>query len=80
MSDNSFDAFARSAAAAIDRRKSLRTLGGAALVAALANPLAVESAKDNKAKKAKKKAKKKCRRQVGQCQGGVEDLCQLFFP
>ena len=58
MNANAFDAFTRRTAAAVSRRKSLLTIGGAALGATVAAPFVVEA--DLKKKECKKKCKKKC--------------------
>jgi hypothetical protein len=75
MSEPTFDAFTRRAAAAVSRRSSLATFGGAALAASLLAPTV--NAAQNKAKKAKKKARKKCRNQQGQCETSVQAFCNL---
>ena len=61
MDGQAFDAMTRHAAAAVSRRGSLLTLGGAALAASLFGPALVE------AKKGGKKKNKKCRNQAGKC-------------
>jgi hypothetical protein len=66
MSEHAFDTFSREAAAVLSRRKSLLTLGGAALAAGLAGSVGVE-AKQNPVKKAKQKNKKKCNRASQEC-------------
>ncbi|MBW3634042.1 MAG: hypothetical protein KY456_13545 [Chloroflexi bacterium] len=70
MTHSAFDAFTRRTAG-ISRRRSLMTLGGAGLAAALGGPLGTEAKKNknkNAKKKAKKQAKKKCQQQVPQCE------------
>jgi hypothetical protein len=57
-------------AAAMSRRGSLRSLGGAALGSALAAPALA------RAGKAGKKGQKRCQRQRGQCLAFVEEFCQ----
>jgi GH24 family phage-related lysozyme (muramidase) len=69
MNANAFDAFTRRTAAAVSRRKSLLTIGGAALGATVAAPFVVEA--DLK----KKECKKKCKTQVEQCENEVRQLC-----
>lgn len=71
MNGNAFDALTRQAAAAISRRRSFLTLGGAALTAAIAAPSIAEAGK------AGKKAKKKCKKQVDKCEAKVRDFCEL---
>ena len=73
MTTTTFDTFTRQAATQVSRRRSLMTLGGAGLAAALGGPLAVE-AKKNKSKKAKNKAKKKCQQQVPQCESALAQV------
>jgi hypothetical protein len=73
MNANAFDAFTRRTAAAVSRRKSLLTIGGAALGAPVAAPFVVEA--DLKKKECKKKCKKKCKTQVEQCENEVRQLC-----
>jgi hypothetical protein len=81
MSENAFDVFTRDIGDAVSRRASLMTLGGAALVAALAGAPAAEAKKNNnkKAKKAKKRARRRlqqtCDAQPGQCQTAVQAFC-----
>jgi hypothetical protein len=57
--------------AAVSRRNSLLTLGGAALAAGLAPTPGAEAKKS-----AAKKARKKCKRQVGQCTAFFDELCE----
>ncbi len=64
----------RRAAAAVTRRHSFLTLGGAALMAAVAAPATAEAGK------AAKKAKKRCKRQKGQCRTSVEEFCGSNAP
>jgi hypothetical protein len=73
MNANAFDAFTRRTAAAVSRRKSLLTIGGAALGATVAAPFLAEA--DLKKKECKKKCKKKCKNQVEQCENEVRQLC-----
>lgn len=51
------------------RRASIVALGAAALAAVVTRPSPA------RAGKAGKKAKKKCKRQIGQCQSSIADLC-----
>ena len=69
MNRAAFDSLARRTGAAVSRRASLVTLGGAALGAAVAAPALVDAGK------AGKKAKKKCKKQVGKCKTVVEEFC-----
>jgi hypothetical protein len=62
------------AVATISRRRSLVTLGGAALAARLFTARPVEAGKAGKA--AKKRVKKTCKRQHRQCSAFFADLCQ----
>jgi hypothetical protein len=71
MDNTVFDALTRRAAA-VSRRSSLLTLGGAALGAVVAPALA-EAKKGGKGK-----AKKKCQAQVGKCKNVVRDFCDEF--
>ena len=71
MNNLAFDALARNAAAAVSRRASLLTLGGAGLVAAMAHPQLAGAGK------AGKKAKKKCKKQVGQCRDNFTQHCAV---
>src|SRR5688500_12114992 len=57
------------AAAAVTRRLTFLTLGGAALTAAVAAPATAEAGK------AARKARKRCKRQKGQCRTSVEEFC-----
>lgn len=72
MNNQSFDSLARRAGSAQDRRKSLKLLGAAALVAAASAPLAAEAGK------AGKKAKKKCKKQGNPCRAFAEEICAGF--
>jgi hypothetical protein len=62
------------ATTALTRRRSLATLGGAALAAALSTSRPAEAAKAGK--KAKKRVKKTCQRQDGQCAAFFTELCE----
>src|SRR5262245_53382657 len=73
MHETAFDTLARHASAATDRRASLKALGAAAMVAALAAPQTASAGKSNK--KAKKLAKKTCLKQVSACKDGWEKAC-----
>jgi len=57
MTSETFDALTRETGIHEDRRTSLKTLGAAALFAAVAGPLSAQ-AKQSPGKKAKKKCKK----------------------
>ena len=73
MNANAFDAFTRRTAEAVSRRKSLLTIGGAALGATVAAPFLAGA--DIKKKECKKKCKEKCKNQVEQCENEVRQLC-----
>ena len=77
MNANAFDAFTRRTADAVSRRKSLLTIGGAALGATVAAPLLAEA--DLKKKECKKKCKEKCKKQVEQCENQVREFCEEKF-
>jgi hypothetical protein len=72
MDGQAFDVVAREAAAAVSRRGSLLTLGGAALAASLFGPALAE------AKKGGKKSNKKCKKQAGRCRDRLPDLIGAF--
>jgi hypothetical protein len=72
MNGTAFDTITLRAAAAISRRSSLLTLGGAALGVTLAAPLVAEAGK------AGKKARKKCKKQVGKCKTVVAEFCSTI--
>jgi hypothetical protein len=72
MNRTHFDALTRQMGA-IDRKTSLKVLGGSLAAAAVARPLAAEAGKHNK--KCKKKAKKKCSKQVKPCKEFWDDVC-----
>jgi hypothetical protein len=69
MRESTLAVLSHRASAAVSRRASLLSLGGAAL-ASLAAPATTAHAGT-----AGKKAKRKCKRQVGQCRAAWEDLC-----
>lgn len=71
MVQTRFDALSRGAAA-MSRRSSLFTLGGAGLAAALGG------AAPTAAKKKKNKNKKKCNQEKSQCQEDVKEFCAQF--
>jgi hypothetical protein len=73
MHAQTFDTLTRRTAGAISRRRSLLTLGGAAVAGALATPTLAQASKDSK--KAKKKKKKKCNGQINQCNDFFTALC-----
>jgi hypothetical protein len=62
------------AVATISRRRSLVTLGGAALAARLFTARPVGAGKATR--KARKRVKKTCKRQHGQCSAFFTDVCQ----
>jgi hypothetical protein len=70
MNTTAFDTLARQASATRNRRASLKVLGGAAVVAALAAPRAASAGK------AGKKAKKLCKKQVSACKKEFEKACE----
>lgn len=67
------DAATRRAASALTRREALLALGGAALAASTASPLAANGGNGGKAGK---KAKKACKRQGEQCRQLVIATCR----
>lgn len=78
MTEQTFDASTRHAAA-VSRRGSLMTLGGASL-AALVGTTIVEAKKPGKKakKRARKQGKQKCKKQVGRCNAFLADFCVNF--
>jgi hypothetical protein len=62
------------ATSAVTRRRSLATLGGVALAAALSASRPVEAGKASK--KAKKRVEKTCQRQDGQCAAFFATMCE----
>lgn len=75
MRDHSIlhDAASTGSPAVLSRRRSLLTLGGAALASAAAG---TEPARAGQvAKKARKRSRKKCRRQIDQCRNVILDYC-----
>lgn len=73
MTSETFDALTRETGIHEDRRTSLKTLGAAALFAAVAGPLSAQ-AKQSPGKK----AKKKCKKQVGQCVSAFTAICEAL--
>lgn len=71
MHETAFDTLARQAGTVHDRRASLKALGAAAVVAALAAPRAAEAGKSSK-----KAALKKCKKQVGACKQAFVKACE----
>jgi hypothetical protein len=67
-------AVTRRAAAALSRRASLMTLGGAATGVVARCPASIQAGGPGKA--ANKRAKRKCRAQGGQCRAAVAQLCE----
>lgn len=68
-------------AAAVSRRASLLTVGGAALAALASRSPDVGAKNRNKAKKkARKKAEKRCRQQGPPCLEFATRLCAAFHP
>jgi hypothetical protein len=74
MSAHTVDTVARHAAAAITRRHSLLTLGGAALAAAVARPTFSE-AKKKVRKDCQKKEKQRCGKDTAACLNTVAVVC-----
>jgi hypothetical protein len=70
MNEIVFDVVTRRAAEVVSRRRSIIAMGGAALAAAISNPLETEAGKSGK------KSKKRCKRQKQQCRSFYEGLCQ----
>lgn len=73
MKETTFDALTRHAGSVQGRRTSIKALGAAAVMAAIASPLTAKAGKSGK------KAKKKCKKQVGPCNEFSSQLCSLFF-
>jgi hypothetical protein len=71
MDVKTFDAALRRAGA-LSRRGSLRTLGGAALIAGLAAPAAARAGKPGK------NGRKRCQRQRGQCLAWNTSFCEAI--
>jgi hypothetical protein len=69
MHETAFDALTRHASSAYDRRASLKALGAAAMVAALAAPQAADAGKSSN------KSKKLCKKQVSACKDGWDKAC-----
>jgi hypothetical protein len=76
MSTHAFDVIARRAAAGMSRRRSLLTLGGAALTATIAGP-SVSEAKKKSGNKCKKKEKQRCSADAAACKTTVDAVCEL---
>jgi hypothetical protein len=74
MNSHAFDALTRHAGA-VSRRGSLRALGGAALVSALAAPARTAAGKARKNKHKNKRAKNPCTQQKAQCGAAVTAHC-----
>jgi hypothetical protein len=74
MDNAHFDALARRASVTQVRRRSLKALGAAALVAALTVP-ASTMITPRAAAKGKKKRPNKCKQLAGQCTGFIADFC-----
>jgi hypothetical protein len=79
MNTNAFDAITRRAAEGISRRRSLLTLGGAALAATIATPKLSE-AKKKKGKDCKKKEKQRCSKDAAACKATIQPLCDPGDP
>jgi hypothetical protein len=78
MREHVFNGFTRMTDDAITRRRSLMTLGGAAMAAALSGPALAEARK--KGKKGRNTRKKTCQKQGAPCREFVDQFCELFFP
>lgn len=74
MHEQRFDRFTRGGAGALSRRHSLKSLGGVALIAAVASPSMVQAGKVSK--KVKKRFEKKCKKQVDPCLLRLTSFCQ----
>jgi hypothetical protein len=79
MSTSAFDAVTRTAAAGVSRRRSLLTLGGAALAAGVTNA-GVSEAKKKKGKDCKKKEKQRCTNDAAACKTSIQPLCDPGDP
>lgn len=75
MNEQTVDAVARRASDAFGRRRSLMTLGGAAVIAAIAHQAIGDVG--HASKKTKRIRNKKCKKQVGKCSSSLERLCTL---
>jgi hypothetical protein len=73
MITQAFESVTRQAAAAVSRRTSLLTLGGAALAASIATPDVSEA---KKGKDCKKKEKQRCSKDAAACKTTVIDVCE----
>lgn len=73
MNMHAFDAVSRCAAEGISRRRSLLTLGGAAVAATIARPSASDAKK--KGNKCKKKEQQRCKNDAAACKTTVLALC-----
>lgn len=71
MNSHAFETLSRQAGAALTRRTSLLTLGGAALVATVAHPGVAAASGSG----CRKKLKKRCRQSKTQCVSSVEINC-----
>jgi hypothetical protein len=69
---SAFDAVSRRAAESISRRRSLLTLGGAALGATLATPSASEA---KKRLSCKEKEQRRCKRDADACKAYIDEFC-----
>jgi hypothetical protein len=73
MSEPTFDAFTRRAAAAVSRRGSLLGLGGSALAFALVGPDITQAKQGGRKNDT-------CKKQVSRCKTGLSDLRDTIFP
>jgi hypothetical protein len=75
MSMRAFESVTRQAAAAVSRRASLVTLGGAALAAVATKPGVSEAKKKKSGNASKKKAKQRCSRDAAVCKAELPAAC-----
>ena len=71
MNSHAFETFSRQAGAALTRRASLLTLGGAALAATVTHPSTSKASGST----FKNKLKKRCQRNKTHCINSVHDFC-----
>lgn len=75
MSEQTVGTLTHRASDAIGRRRTLLTLGTAALIAAAAHPAVSEVG--HASKKTKRIRNKRCKKQVGKCSSSLERLCTV---
>ena len=73
MNEKTFETATRHAASVLTRRGSLRTLGAAALAAAISAPSLAQAKKGGK--KSRGNGSQRCRRQAAGCRKVVTELC-----